>query len=221
MQSGQVSIWVPIVVGILGVIGVVLGQLVNSWREGKRWQKELAREDLRWTREREREEARWIHERERDAAQARYALDVARREAAIRAVARYVGCLRRWHSEIWRIYGETPRGQQPTMEDLKNFHTIEQEAAEALGLLELVGNGDLQEAARDSWYEHASADSYLRGKGDGFNALSSLDDELHWVLITAKKELGFDEYRVPGAVQEGGEEPASEVSPAPPSATTS
>ncbi|QUQ69749.1 hypothetical protein [Kutzneria sp. CA-103260] len=36
MQSGQVSIWVPILVGLIGVLGVVLGQLVTAWRERSR-----------------------------------------------------------------------------------------------------------------------------------------------------------------------------------------
>lgn len=33
MQSGQVSVWVPIVVGLIGVVGVLLGQLLSTWRE--------------------------------------------------------------------------------------------------------------------------------------------------------------------------------------------
>ena len=43
MQSGQVSIWVPIVVGIIGLIGIVAGQLVNAWREDRRWRREQER----------------------------------------------------------------------------------------------------------------------------------------------------------------------------------
>ena len=55
MPSGQVSIWVPVVVGVIGLIGVVVGQLINAWREDRRWKREQEREDLRWQRERERE----------------------------------------------------------------------------------------------------------------------------------------------------------------------
>jgi hypothetical protein len=51
MQAGQVSVWIPIIVGFLGVVGVVAGQLVNAWREDRRWKRELEREDIRWTRE--------------------------------------------------------------------------------------------------------------------------------------------------------------------------
>lgn len=55
MQSGQVSVWVPIVVGVIGVVGVIAGQLVNAWREDRRWRREQEREDVRWARENKRE----------------------------------------------------------------------------------------------------------------------------------------------------------------------
>lgn len=53
--AGQVSVWVPIVVGIFGMIGVISGQLVNAWREQRR-------ENIRWRREHEKEELQ--HRRE-------------------------------------------------------------------------------------------------------------------------------------------------------------
>ena len=54
MPSGQVSVWVPIVVGIIGLLGVVTGQLINSRREDRRWEREAVREELRHRREGER-----------------------------------------------------------------------------------------------------------------------------------------------------------------------
>ncbi|MBE8521079.1 hypothetical protein ILP97_26930 [Amycolatopsis sp. H6(2020)] len=54
MPSGQVSVWVPIIVGIIGLLGVVTGQLINSRREDRRWEREAAREELRHRRESER-----------------------------------------------------------------------------------------------------------------------------------------------------------------------
>lgn len=51
MQAGQVSVWVPIVVGLLGVVGVIAGQFVSAWREDQRWKRELKREDIRWERD--------------------------------------------------------------------------------------------------------------------------------------------------------------------------
>ena len=61
MPSGQVSVWVPIVVGIIGLLGVVTGQLINSRREDRRWEREAAREELRHRRERERLAAERAH----------------------------------------------------------------------------------------------------------------------------------------------------------------
>lgn len=55
MNTPQVSLWVPIAVGIIGLIGVISGQLVNAWREDRRWTREQEREDLRWKREQEKD----------------------------------------------------------------------------------------------------------------------------------------------------------------------
>jgi hypothetical protein len=64
MPSGQVSVWVPIIVAVLGILGVVAGQLINLWREERRWEREKLREDLRWERERQRDiDAHWREQR--------------------------------------------------------------------------------------------------------------------------------------------------------------
>lgn len=55
VQNSQVSIWVPIVVGVIGVVGVIAGQLINAWREDRRWKREQEREEIRWLRESRRE----------------------------------------------------------------------------------------------------------------------------------------------------------------------
>ncbi|MCP3800332.1 hypothetical protein NLX83_13795 [Allokutzneria sp. A3M-2-11 16] len=51
--SSTTPTWLTLVVAILGILGVVAGQLVNSWRESRRWKREQEREDLRWSREAE------------------------------------------------------------------------------------------------------------------------------------------------------------------------
>lgn len=33
MQSGQVSVWIPIIVGLIGLVGVLAGQVLSVWRE--------------------------------------------------------------------------------------------------------------------------------------------------------------------------------------------
>jgi hypothetical protein len=62
VQTGQVSIWVPIIVGVIGLIGVISGQLVNAWREDRRWRRDQDREEVRWKREREKEEMKLAHD---------------------------------------------------------------------------------------------------------------------------------------------------------------
>jgi hypothetical protein len=62
MQTGQVSIWVPIAVGIIGLIGIVAGQLVNAWREDRRWKRDQQRDELRWQQERDKELAKLAHD---------------------------------------------------------------------------------------------------------------------------------------------------------------
>lgn len=44
MQSGQVSIWVPVGVAILGIVGIVIGQLINAWREERRLDRDVQRD---------------------------------------------------------------------------------------------------------------------------------------------------------------------------------
>ncbi|WP_410652360.1 hypothetical protein [Amycolatopsis sp. cmx-4-54] len=53
-------LWTTLAVALLGVTGVVAGQLVNAHREDRRWRREQVREELRWARERQ----RWTDERE-------------------------------------------------------------------------------------------------------------------------------------------------------------
>lgn len=51
MPAGQVPVWIPIVVGVIGVAGVLAGQFIGAWREDKRWTREWEREKARWQRE--------------------------------------------------------------------------------------------------------------------------------------------------------------------------
>ncbi|GAA3431674.1 hypothetical protein BJ998_003751 [Kutzneria kofuensis] len=55
MSSGQVPLWVPVVVALLGLAGVLGAQLIAGWRENQRWRRETEREELRWSREREKD----------------------------------------------------------------------------------------------------------------------------------------------------------------------
>jgi hypothetical protein len=55
MSSGQVPLWVPVIVALLGLAGVLGAQVIAGWREDRRWRRETEREELRWTRERDKD----------------------------------------------------------------------------------------------------------------------------------------------------------------------
>ncbi len=52
-MGSQVPVWIPIVVALLGLAGVILTQLLSGRRETRRMAEEAAREERRWQRERE------------------------------------------------------------------------------------------------------------------------------------------------------------------------
>jgi hypothetical protein len=51
--GSQVPVWIPIVVALLGLAGVLLTQVLSGRREARRMTEEAAREERRWQRERE------------------------------------------------------------------------------------------------------------------------------------------------------------------------
>lgn len=52
-MGSQVPVWIPIVVALLGLAGVILTQILSGRREARRIAEETAREERRWQRERE------------------------------------------------------------------------------------------------------------------------------------------------------------------------
>jgi len=51
--GSQVPVWIPIVVALVGLAGVILTQVLSGRREARRMAEEAAREERRWQRERE------------------------------------------------------------------------------------------------------------------------------------------------------------------------
>lgn len=52
-MGSQVPVWIPIVVAVLGLSGVIVSQVLASRREANRVREETAREERRWRRERD------------------------------------------------------------------------------------------------------------------------------------------------------------------------
>ncbi|MET8851985.1 hypothetical protein [Amycolatopsis sp. NPDC004625] len=52
-MGSQVPVWIPVVVALLGLAGVILTQILSGRRENRRMTEDAAREERRWQRERE------------------------------------------------------------------------------------------------------------------------------------------------------------------------
>lgn len=52
-MGSQVPVWIPIIVALLGLGGVILTQVLSARREARRAAEEAARDERRWQRERE------------------------------------------------------------------------------------------------------------------------------------------------------------------------
>ncbi|MET8908404.1 hypothetical protein [Micromonospora sp. NPDC004551] len=57
MRANGIPAWLAIVVACIGVVGVLLGGLLQAWRDDRRWNRERENERERWRRE---EKARWF-----------------------------------------------------------------------------------------------------------------------------------------------------------------
>lgn len=133
MPSAQVPLWVPIIVGLLGLGGVLGAQLIAGWREDRRWHREVDREELRWQRERLRlrEERRYTGREQ--------------------AYGRMIGLLEAWqwvlHPVKERVIKGTGELDEPMRRELA---TIRDEAREALGPMNLHAPDDIRHLMRDA-----------------------------------------------------------------------
>ncbi|MGW4796469.1 hypothetical protein ACWEPC_29010 [Nonomuraea sp. NPDC004297] len=133
MAQGQVSVWVPLVVAVLGILGLVIGQLVNAWREDRRWQRELVREDVRWQREQERELARHVRETE-----AHW------REERLAAYAHFAEIMDTWRDLLVSAIEQQLAGESAAEEEFAKMEALTQRATASLTKILLVGSSDMQ-----------------------------------------------------------------------------
>lgn len=133
MPSAEVPLWVPIVVGLFGLGGVLGAQLIAGWREDRRWRREVTREELRWQRERERlrDERRYAGREE--------------------AYGRMIGLLEAWQ---WVLHPAKERVIKAggTLDERMRHElvTIRDEAREALGPMNLHAPDDIRHLMRDA-----------------------------------------------------------------------
>lgn len=117
-ELGQVSVWVPIVVGLIGLIGVIISQLVNAWREDRRWKREREIEAIRLRQE---DVFKW-------------------REIKLRVYAQFLELL----SVMATIAHEMTTAGSPELQALyDSFAATRKTAATLVNEVTLVGSGEL------------------------------------------------------------------------------
>lgn len=133
MPAGSVPLWVPLVVGLLGLGGVLGAQLVAGWREDRRWQRESGREDLRWGREQERlrEERRYAGREE--------------------AYGRMIGLLEAWQWVLHPVKERVIKGGGTLTDGQRDaLVAMRDQAREALGPMNLHAPAGIRNLMRDA-----------------------------------------------------------------------
>ncbi len=129
--------WVPVVVGIIGLVGVLGAQLFAARREDQRWQREVHREDLRWQREREREEERRDHD-----------LALALHSQQISCYGAFAGAVNAWHAELLRAADIIRSAAQASDHLHTRLRELREIAEESLATMEIVGSESVRQAGR-------------------------------------------------------------------------
>jgi hypothetical protein len=128
MLTGQVSVWVPIVVGLIGVVGVVAGQSINAWREHRN------------------EEIRWAREKQRDVRQDQLAW----RDKRLRIAVDFLITLNIWRELAVGMWHETQREGHPTELTASQFHDSVTRMSDQLAEIKLIGSERMRTAAAEA-----------------------------------------------------------------------
>lgn len=138
VPSGQVPVWVPIAVGLIGLAGVLGAQVIAAWREDKRWQREKYREDLRWQRDRDKDQ----QQREHD-----IALQLNTQQLA--CYSQFALSVTGWNADLVRA-AEALRSTGAVQVELSSRLRERAETTEAsLATMEILGSDTARQAGRD------------------------------------------------------------------------
>ncbi|MFI9559659.1 hypothetical protein [Nonomuraea endophytica] len=177
MAQAQVSVWVPIVVALLGIAGVVAGQIVSAWREDRRWQRERTREDLRWQREQERE-ARRLEAEDRSHW----------RDQRLGAYTAFMDPAKRWVV----LMSDAESGEGGLQPEIAA--SLEEEVRTALASVLLVGSSELQYQCEE-FYERCHVASRLLLQGEVPAGAGHLADAYTDLVHLVRAELGSTAYQ--------------------------
>ncbi|MFI6840282.1 hypothetical protein [Nonomuraea africana] len=115
---------------MLGIFGVITGQLVSAWREDRRWRRELAREDLRWEREQQKEAQSRANE-----------ADVHWRNERLRVYSGFVGVVREWSALVGQAWAGNP-ARTAIPADLSRMRELNAQAEKLISEMGLIQESD-------------------------------------------------------------------------------
>ena len=178
MSSGQVPLWVPVVVALLGFLGVLGAQIIAAWREDRRWRREAEREELRWNRDRSREQDNRSY--------------VGRQEA----YAQVIGAVESFDWLTFPAYNAAIRGYPVTEAMLTDVRVARDEARKALGLVNLQAPERIRTMLRDVMVTRSTLAMRLIREGldpeAGRQLWTKAQRTYRQLRAEMRQDLGFD-----------------------------
>lgn len=177
MSSGQVPLWVPVVVGLLGLAGVLGAQIVTGWREDRRWQREIEREELRWSRERARER------------------DNRSYEGRAQAYAEVIGAIEAFDWVLYQARRTLHAGQSLGEQIAAEIRTATSQARNALGGVNVHAPERIRAMLRESMLRRSSLSTALLAGRNGEEERRLWHDgqrEYQIMRTAMRRDLGLD-----------------------------
>lgn len=172
------------------MLGVIAGQLINAWREDRRWKREQAREDLRWQREREKDKSQRDHEKHVHWMEKKYEV-----YSRILTLTKLAG-------PIYRAFEESLSTNPPNQDPIKEFKDTHQETIRLMSEIGLLGSTAATMSAMDllsyfySMYadlDKAASESNLPTWDDYSEKIQELVVRESTFRFVAMKELGLED----------------------------
>jgi hypothetical protein len=177
MSSGQVPLWVPVVVGLLGLVGVLGAQVVAGRREDRRWRRDTEREEVRWKRERERER------------------DARSYEGRAQAYAEVIGAIEAFDWVLYQARQVVRSGQKLSDELATDVRRVTSQARNALGGVNVYAPERIRAMLRESMLRRSSLSIALLANEHGETQQRMWHDgqqEYRIMRNAMRRDLGLD-----------------------------
>jgi hypothetical protein len=189
MSSTQVPLWVPVIVALVGFIGVLGAQVVATWRDDRRWRREAEREELRWKRDRSREKDNRSYEDRQ------------------RAYAQVIGAVESFDWLMFPAYNATKLDQVVTDDMRTDLRVARDEAHKTFGPFNLHAPERIRTMLRDVMITRSTlAMRILRGDADPEDSVrlwTKAQRAYRQLRAEMRQDLGFDVEVLPGHRQLG------------------